>query len=203
MVLSMHTLDLEKLKWPGVVERTRFEGPGPFVPYRFEDPSDVPAFLPIGADEVVRFTTSMHDEHAYLTKVPAKVERKFRHLEEKIEKHGDMIESVQKDLEEGADALVLSYGLNAALCKEAVQTVRNEGAKCSLLIVESLFPIPERSLSEALRGIKKVILPEMNLSLYAGAIEHLIPAGVELISIPRIDGELITVEDVVTKGGLM
>jgi 2-oxoglutarate ferredoxin oxidoreductase subunit alpha len=145
----------------------------------------------------------MHDEHAYLTKIPAKVERKFRHLEEKIEKHGDMIESVQKDLEEGADALVLSYGINAALCKEAVQTVRNGGAKCSLLIVESLFPIPECSLSNALGGIKKVILPEMNLGLYARAIEHLIPAGIELISIPRVDGELITVEDVVTKGGLM
>jgi 2-oxoglutarate ferredoxin oxidoreductase subunit alpha len=203
MVLSMHTLDRDKLKWPRVVERTRFEGPGPFVPYRFDNLADIPDFLPIGADEVVRFTTSMHDEQAYLTKAPAKVERKFRHLGEKIEKHGEMIESVQADLEEGADALVVSYGINAALCKEAVQTVRNEGAKCSLLIVESLFPIPERALSNALRGIKKVILPEMNLSLYAGAIEHLIPAGVELISIPRVDGELITVEDVVRKGGLL
>jgi 2-oxoglutarate ferredoxin oxidoreductase subunit alpha len=72
-----------------------------------------------------------------------------------------------------------------------------------LLVVESLFPIPERALSNALRGIKKVIMPEMNLSLYAGAIEHLIPAGIELISIPRVDGELITVEDVVKKGGLL
>jgi 2-oxoglutarate ferredoxin oxidoreductase subunit alpha len=203
MVLSMHTLDLEKLEWPSVVERNRFKGSGPFVPYRFEDPSDIPEFLPIGAEKLVRFTTSMHDENAYLTKAPAKVERKLRHLEEKIEKKSDMIESVQKDFETDADALVLSYGINAALCREVVQTVRNEGAKCSLLIIESLFPIPERSLSEALQGTKKVVLPEMNLGLYAGAIEHLIPAGVELISIPRIDGELITVEEVISKGALM
>jgi 2-oxoglutarate ferredoxin oxidoreductase subunit alpha len=203
MVLSMHTLDREKLIWPKVVERTRFKGSGPFVPYRFDDSADTPEFLPIGADKLVRFTTSMHDEHAYLTKVPAKVERKLRHLEEKIEKHGETIESVQRDLEEGSHALVLSYGINAALCKEVVQTVRNEGGKCSLLIVESLFPIPERTLIESLQGIKKVILPEMNLGLYAVAIEHLIPAGIELISIPRVDGELITAEEVITKGGLM
>jgi 2-oxoglutarate ferredoxin oxidoreductase subunit alpha len=135
--------------------------------------------------------------------VPAKVERKFCHLKEKIVEHSDTIESVQTDMEDGADALVVAYGINAALCREVVQVVRSEGAKCSLLIVESLFPIPVRALAESIQGIKKVILPEMNLGLYAGAIEHLIPAGVELISVPRVDGELVTVEDVVTKGGLM
>lgn len=203
MVTSMHTLDVEKLKWPKVINRTRFENSRPFVPYRYKDSSDIPEFLPIGADKLVRFTTSMHDEHAYLTKEPSKVERKLRHLEEKIEKHGDSILSVQQDLEEGADALVVAYGINAPLCREVVHTVRNEGAKCSLTIVESLFPIPGGALSTSFRGVKRVVLPEMNLGLYAEAIEPLIPPGVELISIPRVDGDLITVEEVITQGRLI
>jgi 2-oxoglutarate ferredoxin oxidoreductase subunit alpha len=202
MVLSMHTLNRDKLKWPDVLERKHFEGPPPFVPYRYEEPSEIPAFLPIGADEIVRFTTSMHDERAYLTKEPGKIEQKLRHLEEKIERNAESITSVQQDLETGSEALVLAYGVNAPLCREVVQKVRREGAKCSLTIVESLFPIPGRSLTSSFSGIKRVVLPEMNSGLYAGAIESLIPPGVELISIPRVDGDLITVDEVITGGRL-
>ena len=203
MVLSTHTLDTDKLAFPEVVNRKLFQGNGPFVPYRFDQASDVPDFLPIGADKPVRFTTSMHDEHAYLTKSPARVERKLTHLEEKITKHADTIESVKEDFEAGAESLLLAYGINAALCREVVEKVRGEGKKCSLLIIESIFPVPEGALARALNGVRKVILPEMNFRLYAHAIEHLIPRDIDLVSIPKVDGELLTVEDVVTKGDLM
>jgi 2-oxoglutarate ferredoxin oxidoreductase subunit alpha len=202
MVISMHTMDRDKLKWPEVVNRKRFGNSRPFVPYEQEESSAIPEFLPIGADEIVRVTTSMHDERAYLTKDPAKIERKLRHLEEKIDKHAESISSVQQDIDDGAETLVVAYGVNAPLCREVVQTVRDEGAKCSLSIVESLFPIPESELSNSFRGVKRVVLPEMNLGLYAMAIEPLMPAGMELISIPKVDGDLITVEEVITKGRL-
>jgi 2-oxoglutarate ferredoxin oxidoreductase subunit alpha len=203
MVLSMHTLDLDNLVLPEVTNRTRFTGPGPFVPYRFDNASDVPEFLPIGSDQLVRFTTSMHDEAAYLTKNPEKVERKFRHLEEKITEHAELIESVKDDLEDGAKDLIIAYGINATLCREVVREVRSHGKKCSLLILESLFPVPAAAISRSLRGVQKVVLPEMNLGLYARAIRHLVPSGVELVSIPRVDGDLLTVEDVLSKGQLL
>ncbi len=203
MVLSTHTLDVDKLVFPEVVNRKRYEGEGPFVPYRFDHASDVPEFLPIGAHKPVRFTTSMHDEYGYLTKVPARVERKLVHLDEKITKHADAIVSVKEDLDPGAESLLIAYGINAAVCREVVEKVRGQGKKCSLLIVESIFPVPENDIVRALNGVKKVIFPEMNFRLYAHAVEHLIPRDVELVSIPRVDGELLTVEEVVTKGGLM
>ncbi len=203
MVLSMHTLDLERVELPEVTSRVRYSGSDPFVPYQFDQVSDIPEFLPIGSDQLVRFTTSMHDERAFLTKNPEKVERKFRHLDEKITKHSDIIESIKVDIEEGAGELVLAYGVNATLCHEVVREVRGAGKKCSLLVVESLFPVPEDAITRAMQGVQKVVLPEMNLGLYAKAIEHLIPAGVELISIPRVDGDLLTVEEVIAKGRLL
>jgi 2-oxoglutarate ferredoxin oxidoreductase subunit alpha len=203
MVLSMHTLDHDELVWPEVVNRTRFTESGRFVPYQFDTSSDIPPFLPIGSDKLVRFTTSMHDEHAYLTKAPDRVRRKLLHLDDKITKHADLIESVREDLEDDAECLLLAYGVNAELCREVVEKVRGAGEKSSLLVLESLFPIPEAAISKALHGVKRVILPEMNLGLYAQAIEHLIPPKVELVSIPKVDGELLTVEDVITQGGLM
>jgi 2-oxoglutarate ferredoxin oxidoreductase subunit alpha len=202
MILSMHTLDLDKLALPPVRNRVRYAGADRFVPYHFDQATDIPDFLPIGADQIVRFTTSMHDEGAYLTKAPDKVERKFLHLDDKITKHAEVIESVRADLQDDAESLLVAYGVNAELGREVVQKVRGDGKRCSLLIVESLFPIPEAAVSNALRGVERVILPEMNLGLYANAIEHLIPPKVELVSIPKVDGELLTVEEVITKGGL-
>ena len=89
----------------------------------------------------------MHDEYGYLTKMPARVERKLVHLEEKITKHADAIVSVKEDLDAGAESLLIAYGINAAVCREVVEKVRGQGKKCSLLIVESIFPVPENALS--------------------------------------------------------
>jgi 2-oxoglutarate ferredoxin oxidoreductase subunit alpha len=203
MVLSMHTLDRDRLALPDVVNRVHHISDEPFVPYRVNEPADIPDFLPIGADQRVRFTTSMHDEYAYLTKAPDRVERKLVHLDEKITKHANEIESVKADLEDGAESLLVAFGVNAEMCREVVQRVRHGGGKCSLLVLESLFPIPDRAIAEALRGVKRMILPEMNLGLYARAIEHVIPPGIELVSIPKIDGDLLTVEEVIHKGGLL
>lgn len=203
MVLSMHTLDPDEVTYPNVVDRTQFTGKGPFVPYRFDASGNTPAFLSIGSDELVRFTTSMHDERAYLTKAPAQVERKLKHLADKISTHAALIESLSSDLEDDAETLLVAYGVNAGLCREVVRQVRGAGGKCSLLIVESLFPIPERAISSALRGAKRLVLPEMNLGLYAQAIEALIPPTVELVSIPKVDGELLTLEEIIDQGGLL
>ena len=203
MVLSIQTLDISNLVLPDPVNRVQFDGEGPFIPYDFKSSSDIPKFLPIGASQTVRFTTSMHDEHAFLTKAPDKVERKLRHLEEKITKNTELIETVTKDLDDGADVLLIAYGINAALCRDVLALLRSEGKKCSLLIIESLFPVPEATIKECMAGATKVVLPEMNNGLYAESIRHLIPSGVEFLSIPRIDGELLTVNDVITGGHLL
>jgi 2-oxoglutarate ferredoxin oxidoreductase subunit alpha len=203
MVLSMHTVDTREIAWPEVVHRTRFTGKGSFVPYRFDESSAIPDFLPFGAREPVRFTTSMHDERGYLTKAPAKVERKFRHLADKIIGHAETFESIREDVEEGARVLLIAYGVNASLCREVLREVRRHGRKCSLLVIESLFPVPEAAIARALEGIEKVVLPEMNLGLYAGAVERSIPPSVELLSVQRVDGELLSVEEVISKGNLL
>jgi 2-oxoglutarate ferredoxin oxidoreductase subunit alpha len=203
LVLSMHTVDTKEIAWPEVVDRNRFTAKGSYVPYRFDEIAAVPDFLPVGAREPVRFTTSMHDEHGYLTKAPAKVERKIRHLSDKITEHPEAIESIRVDVEEGARDLLIAYGINAPLCREVLREVRRQGKKCSLLIIESLFPVPEAAIARSLEGIERAVLPEMNLGLYAGAVERFIPPTVELRSVQRVDGELLSVEEVISRGNLL
>jgi 2-oxoglutarate ferredoxin oxidoreductase subunit alpha len=77
---------------------------------------------------------------------------------------------------------------------QAAHTARANGKRVSTLIVQSLWPLPEKSLRDAMRGITRVIVPELNLGQYRLEIERVAHARdprPQVIGISRIDGELI------------
>ncbi len=203
MVLSRHTMDTQGFAEPEIIERKHYSGDGEFIPYFYESPKDVPDFLPIGGNRPVRFTTSMHDDKGYLTKDPVQVERKLSHLKDKI--LAGMVDYTFTDLDQdtGSDTLIISYGINTPVCKDVVARVRKTGRKCSLLTIETLFPIPEKKISEALSTVKTIIIPELNTGLYAESIRPLIQPGQKLKSIVRLDGELFSTDYIIQRSGLL
>jgi len=203
MILSMHTLDRSRLALPEPISRTCFAGTGDYVPYRFDDLSDIPDFLPIGGPKPVRFTTSTHDEHGFLTKARPKIDRLNRHLEAKIIENRASLEFTYADIEEGAETLLVAYGVNAPVCRELVGDVRNAGGRCSLLVVETLYPVPTDALRSALDGVRRVVLPELNCGLYAESMRAVLPSGVELVSVTKVDGDPLSASEIRTRGGLM
>lgn len=180
----------------------KIAGEGPFIPYRTSSPDDVPLFSPIGGPHIVRFTTSTHDDRGFLTKDPQKVARLNEHLAAKIEAHRDEIELVSSDLEHEAKTLVVSYGITARSVIEAVQIARRKGKKVSRLIIHSLWPVPETAITQALEGIERVVVAELNLGQYRLELERLISCGTglaqrpEVVGVHRVDGELISPEQI-------
>ncbi|MDH5589523.1 MAG: 2-oxoacid:acceptor oxidoreductase subunit alpha [Gemmatimonadota bacterium] len=200
-VLSRATVDVAA--WEAVPVRPRVTAPAdePFVPYPQDAPGGVPAMSPIGGAHLLRFTTSSHDERGYLTKSPAQVDGLNRRLTAKIEDHMDEIGLVELDLEDGADTLVLSYGITARSVKEAVRRARGDGVAVSSLTVHSLWPVPEGAIRAVLDGVSRVVVPELNLGQYIREIERLCDAGVEVAGVHRVDGELITPEQILQAVG--
>ena len=167
------------------------------VPYRFEPAGDVPPMHRYGSGDAFRFTGSTHDERALITKNPATVVALNRHLAAKIEDHLDELELVACDLQSGARTLVVAYGVTAGAVRQAVTEARGEGARVSSLVVHSLWPVPERAIREALDGIERVVVPELNLGQYRREIERIATRSVrEVIGINRVDGELISVAEI-------
>ncbi len=142
-----------------------------YLPYSFEPVDAVQPLAQFGGPHIVRFTTSSHDEHGFLTKDATKVGRLNRHLDSKISQHNDEIEMGRLDRQDGADTLFIAYGTTARAMEEALSTARAEGHRVSALVVQSLWPVPERLLNEALRGVRRVIVAEQNLGQYRREIE--------------------------------
>jgi 2-oxoglutarate ferredoxin oxidoreductase subunit alpha len=65
----------------------------------------------------------------------------------------------------------------------------------SMLVIQSLWPVPERAIGEAMDGVERVIVPELNMGLYRREIER-IAGDREVVGVNRIDGELITLEEI-------
>jgi 2-oxoglutarate ferredoxin oxidoreductase subunit alpha len=192
--LTMRTVDPADLAGQEVRPRERRKGDeGP--QYRYQPPGGVP---PIGryGDEVIRFTGSSHTEDAVITKNPATVGALNEHLAAKIEDHIDEIEMVTRDHQDGSTALILTYGVTAGAARAAVKEIRSGGREVSLLVVQSLWPVPERAIGGALEGIERVVVPELNLGQYRREIER-IAGGRPIVGVNRVDGKLITPEQII------
>jgi 2-oxoglutarate ferredoxin oxidoreductase subunit alpha len=201
-VLNTATVDVAA--WQNIPVRDRKLAPaeGKYVPYGFERPEEIPLFSPFGGPHLSRHSTSAHDARGYLTKNAADIGRINHHLAAKIEAHAAEIVMVEADTQEGAQTLVVSYGITARSMTGAVMMARSEGRKVSALTIYSLWPLPEQQIKEALAGVKRVVVAELNLGQYHREIERLARGDQEVIGVHRVDGGLISPEEILAQGGL-
>jgi len=189
--LTTQTVDVAEFVPAAVRERSRASADGP--PYRYDPPDAVPEMRRYG-EGLVRFTGSTHDEEALITKDPEIVGALNRHLAAKIDGHPDELELVDLDLEPGARTLLVAYGITAGSVREAVRRRRADGGPVSAATVHSLWPVPERALRHACSQVEHVVVAELNLGQYRREVERLAP-GCEVTGVHRVDGELITPEE--------
>jgi 2-oxoglutarate ferredoxin oxidoreductase subunit alpha len=224
MASTMDTVEVQDLVAVPVRERETASPECLFAPCDYPSLNENVAMSPFGGPHLLRFTTSTHDERGYLTKQPAKVERLNRHLIEKIEAYRDEIEMVRADMQAGAETLLISYGITAQAMDEAVREARARGQRVSALTLLSLWPLPETSIEQAILRprpspnggkagrsrpfsdgdkIRRVIVAELNDGQLRREIERLACDGVEVAGVHRVDGELITPQQILKEGGLL
>ena len=94
--------------------------------------------------------------------------RQLRHLSAKVNARAPELERVRRRCAEGARTLLVSFGITARACRQAVDELLAEGYRVDSLEILSLFPVPVRAVSEAVSGMDRVVIAEENESgLYA------------------------------------
>jgi len=202
MVSARATVDISSFEPIPVPPR---ETLAPEQPFRIFDPTSPEEVVPLahfGGRHLVRFTTSSHDERGYLSQVPDVVGSLNQHLMAKIESHRDELDFGEADLQEGADVLFVSYGTTARAVTEAVFQARRGGKRASALTLQILWPVPEGLIRRALAGVQRVVVAELNLGQYRREIERLAP-DCQVVGAHRVDGELLSPQEILEKGGLL
>ena len=201
--MTKESVDLDAIELPPLLERERVpSGQNQYLPHFFERLEEVPAISDFGGEYVARYTTSTHDKSGYLTTKPEVIQEMIDHYAAKIENADDDITLVKEDFEEGADTLVVSYGIVSRSAAVAIGEARSRGRKVSSLVLQTLWPVPEKKIASAMAGVKKVVVPEMNMGQYLVEIERLAPPEVEVVGVCKMDTTLVSPGEILERGGL-
>ncbi len=202
--LTRESVDLAALAVPPVEERllaepagSDAEGPAarprPFAPL----PGGlVPPFIPIARGHLSRQTSSSHGEDGYITTDPALLGQVARRLADKLDGAVDSFTFFGSDWAEEDDILLLTYGVTARAARTAQRLLRAAGQRVSLLVLKTLYPVPEACILRHLLGKREVVVVEMNLGQYVHEIKRLAGTlGVRLVG--QMNGELIAPQTIV------
>lgn len=171
------------------VERRRASGPrAAYRPYAAGADGVPPMALP-GDGYRTHTTGLVHGEDGFPTQEPAAVRRHLERLLGKLERHREAIESIELVECEQAEVLVCAIGIAARAAKRAVAEARRAGVRAGLVRPVTLWPFPGERLRSAATGARAVLVVEMNAGQMVREVERVVPAGVALERLNRIDGE--------------
>ncbi len=177
-------------------DRPRWSGDGPFDTYAFLREEDVPAFVPVGSSPAVTVTGSAHDKAGRLRKDDPETLSVLRHLQRKIDAAEPELATVDWDPDPGARTLLISYGVSARACRDALAIARSRGVAVSMVNARTLFPLPRTALARALEGIERVVVVEENLGgQYRMALGNVL-RGKTVVGVNRM-GAMIRPQEVV------
>jgi 2-oxoglutarate ferredoxin oxidoreductase subunit alpha len=150
----------------------------------------------MGGERIVRQTSSTHGPDGYITANPLTIARALSRLRHKLAAAADSFAGFEWDPCENADILLIVYGVTARAARPALAQLRRRGRKISLLVLKTLYPVPEDLIGRCLAGTREVLVLEMNLGQYVREIERL-AGGVPVRHFGQMDGELITPQQIV------
>ncbi len=154
-----------------VPRRLTAQPPGEYLPY-FSEGGSVPEFARAGDGYRFHTTGLTHDEHGYPVMSAECQDVSVRRLVAKISDHTEDIVRIEEDGVEGADVVVIAYGITARVARMAVELARREGLKVGFLRLVVVWPFPERRVRELAGPVKAFVVPEINLGQMVLEVER-------------------------------
>ncbi|MBI2202433.1 MAG: 2-oxoacid:acceptor oxidoreductase subunit alpha [Candidatus Rokubacteria bacterium] len=145
--------------------------PGEFRTYEPDD--DLVPPMPRAGDGYHVFVESLtHDEKGYPVMTVEGQSRLVTRLVEKIRRYRFDIYDYEENGVEGADVVVLSYGISARIASRAIEIAREAGLKVGFFRLRTAWPFPEERVRELSRTIKGFVVPELNLGQMVREVER-------------------------------
>ena len=179
-----------------LIERTPpTVAPEDFKPY---DASfgDVPPMAPYGTGYRFHTTGLVHDEAGFPTSNSDEINSFFERMDRKIQSDDPELTFTQEIETDDMNTLIIAYGSSARVAKRVVNLCRQKGKKVGMLQIVTLWPTPIKAIAKAVRKAKKIYVVEHNLGQYIREIERVAPSGTKVQLIHKIDGKLITPDEI-------
>ena len=171
-----------------VVERRwTTKKPGEYKPYETGDDL-VPDMVKAGDGYRIHITGLTHDERGYPAMNPVTQDKLIRRLTNKILDNREDLVDVREDAVQGADVVVVSFGITSRVAAAAVESARRQGAKVGHLRLVIAWPFPATRIRELAGGVKAFVVPELNLGQMTLEVERAVAGRTKVIGITHAGG---------------
>jgi 2-oxoglutarate ferredoxin oxidoreductase subunit alpha len=170
-----------------VPRRLTKQRPEEFLPYRVNG-NLVPEFARAGDGYRFHTTGLTHDERGYPVMSAKCQEFNVRRLVDKIRKNVDQISRFEEEEIEGADVVVVSYGITSRVARMGVDMARKKGVKVGTLRLVVVWPFPEERIRELARKVKAFVVPEINYGQVVLEVERCAGGKAAAVLVPHGGG---------------
>jgi len=196
--MTRESVNEDALEKPAIIDRRPPPDNIPFLPFQVSPDQSVPDFLPIGGKVLVRQTSSTHGTNGYITTDHDEIAGIIKRLKSKIQSAVDEISFYESFTATKAETLIISYGVTSRAAKSVFNDLKKTKRPVSLLVLKTIWPVPETVIRQAARGVRRVMVVEMNLGQYVHEIERILPDK-PIGFLGQMDGRLIAPQDIKEK----
>jgi 2-oxoglutarate ferredoxin oxidoreductase subunit alpha len=159
----------------------------------------VPEMVKAGDGYRIHVTGLTHDERGYPAMNAQAQDRLVRRLIDKIRNNRDKLVDVREDRVEGADVVVVSFGITSRVAAAAIESARKKGVKVGHLRMVITWPFPDRRIKELAGSAKAFVVPELNMGQMVLEVERAVAGRAAVISVPHAGGTVHEPDTILAK----
>jgi 2-oxoglutarate/2-oxoacid ferredoxin oxidoreductase subunit alpha len=144
----------------------------------------------------IHVTGLTHDERGYPAMYAEANEWNVKRLIDKIQANKDDIIQIEEQNLEGADVVVVSYGISARTSLWPIEQARSEGIKVGYLRLITVWPFPDDLIRQISKRIKAFVVPELNLGQIRLEVERCTAGQVPVYGVHRPGGDVLEPDQV-------
>jgi 2-oxoglutarate ferredoxin oxidoreductase subunit alpha len=161
--------------------------PGEYLPYAVNG-RPVPDFVRAGDGYRFHTTGLTHDERGYPVMSADCQEQNVHRLMNKIRLNAADIIRIEEENVEGADVVVVAYGITARVARMGIDMARAEGVKVGFLRLIVVWPFPEEHIRELAKKVKAFVVPEINYGQMVLEVERCAAGKAPAVLVPHGGG---------------
>jgi 2-oxoglutarate/2-oxoacid ferredoxin oxidoreductase subunit alpha len=150
----------------------------------------VPEIAHAGEGYKFHVTGLTHDERGYPNMTPQTQDKLVRRLQNKIRSAADRIAMFEEEHLDGAEVVVISYGITSRVAQRAIELARQKGLRVGKLRLITAWPFPENKIRELATKVKAFVVPELNLGQMVREVERAAAGAAKTFSVSHAGGSV-------------
>jgi 2-oxoglutarate ferredoxin oxidoreductase subunit alpha len=159
-----------------------------FTLYATDEDDLVPEMVKAGDGHRIHVTGLTHDERGYPVMTVDAQQKLMTRLIAKIRNNAHKLVDVRMDGCEGADVVVVSYGITSRIAMAAIDEARAKGVKVGHARLVICWPFPEKLFAELASSVKAFVFPELNMGQMVRELDRAVKDKARVVSVPHAGG---------------